>query len=93
MAKYNKPESIKEVLDAQPKVRIMVPGTPGVKREKDYKEVIVNGYNYRIRCGEYVEVPQTVADILANSNETIRKSMDAFAEMSKGGGLNLSAEK
>lgn len=87
MAKNTK--SIQEMLAGQPKVRIMVPGTPGVKAEQDYKCVIINGYTTRIRCGEYVDVPESVAAVLSHSCEAAAKSMRAFADMAKPEGANL----
>lgn len=89
MAKKDSATSIKDLLAAQPKVRIMVPNTPGVAPEYDFKEVIVNGYTTRIKCGEYVDVPQTIADILSKSNATIAKSRKAFEDLTNGAGVNL----
>jgi hypothetical protein len=63
-------------LHAQPKVSIFVPLPPGMSMEKANKlkkppAVVIglNGYNFRIRCGFQVEVPQAIADILRESSQ------------------------
>ena len=77
-------------MNEQPKKTIMVPSTPGLAPEKDFKTVTINGYNYRIKCGEYVEVPESVAEILMNSSKAIAEINRKYADMTTGGGRNLS---
>lgn len=83
-------DTIKEQLDAQEKVSILIPSTPGTDPAEDYKVVVVNGYTFKIMAGEQVEVPQTVAEILMNSNKTIAQVNKKYADMTVGGGRNLS---
>ena len=58
-----KAERMKAFLNSQPKVRILVPLASGEKPGVT-QSVILNGYSHFIRKGEYVEVPQAVADVL-----------------------------
>lgn len=85
--------SVKEQLDAQPKVLIMIPCTPGVAPEYDYRSVIVNGYRTRIKCGEYVEVAKTIADILSHSSAVVAKSRKAVEKLAAGDGVDLTAKE
>ena len=59
----SKAHAMKEKLAAQPKVRIFIPLAPGEKQGVT-QSVILNGYPMYIRKGSYVEVPQSVADVL-----------------------------
>lgn len=58
-----KAERMRDALAAEPKVRILVPLSSGEKPGVT-QSVILNGYSLYIRKGEYVEVPQSVADVL-----------------------------
>lgn len=59
----------KQALDAQPKVRVKLPMPRNIVSDKpQYVIVGVNGHNYMIQCGKEVMVPQTVYDILAESD-------------------------
>ena len=63
--------NIKEQLDAMPKVRVRIQiptDMDQVKAKQLFVPVQVNGYTYQIMRGEWVEVPQVVADILAEAN-------------------------
>ena len=67
MAKKNENElAFIEVLKAEPKVKIRIPQ----KDEKDTDDVPVsiNGHIYQIKKGEFVEVPESVAQILINAH-------------------------
>lgn len=91
MAKFTaKTKDIKDLLDEQPKKTIMIPSNPNIKPEKDFKTVTINGYNIRIKCGEYVEVPESVAEILINSSKAIAEINKKYSDMTTGGGRNLS---
>ena len=54
----------KAMLDAEPKARIRIAKD---KNNANYvtERVFVNGYPYMVEVGEWVDVPQTIADILA----------------------------
>lgn len=54
-------------LAKQPKVNIRIPKDP-LNPKDDSVPVGVNGYYFVIKRGEYVDVPQTVADILREAN-------------------------
>jgi hypothetical protein len=54
---------MKAKLAAEPKVRVMIPLASGEKAGVT-QSVILNGYHIYIRKGEYVEVPQSVAEVL-----------------------------
>lgn len=89
MARITSNKSVKELLDAQPKATIFIPPTPDVAPEADYRVVRINGYGYKVMAGEHVEVPQSVADILMNSNKAISQINKKYADMTIGGGRKL----
>ena len=82
-----KEKTMKEVLDEQPKVSYLIPYTDG--EELPYTAVTINGYRYEIKHGERVEIPESVARILDNSNETLRKINQEYRDMTVGSGRNL----
>jgi hypothetical protein len=57
--------STKQQLDAQPKHTIRLPNAK--KNDPNYEIVGVNGYNYQIKRGESVQVPETVFNILVEA--------------------------
>jgi len=66
-ADFNKTVSdMKALLDAQLKVRVLVPLESGEKLG-EFLPVNINGYRLNVPKGVYVDVPQTVADIIAES--------------------------
>lgn len=54
---------IKAKLDKEPKVRVIVPLRFG-ERPGAIETVTINGYRYEIKKGYYVDVPQSVADLI-----------------------------
>lgn len=54
---------MKERLAKQPKVRVFIPLAAGEKQGVT-QSVILNGYPIYIRKGSYVDVPQSVAEVL-----------------------------
>lgn len=82
-----KEKTMKEILDEQPKVSYLIPYTDG--EELPYTAVTINGYRYEIKHGERVEIPESVARILDNSNETLRKINQEYRDMTVGNGRNL----
>lgn len=57
--------TVKAALAKQPKVRIFIPLGIGEKKGKHaYESVTINGYRMELPKGEYVTVPQGVADII-----------------------------
>jgi len=57
----------KKALDKEVKVRIKVPIDPQNPEDK-VVPVTINGYRYEIVRGETIEVPNAVADVLANAH-------------------------
>lgn len=63
--------SVKERLEAQPRVRVRIPVPQGMDPDKARKLLVpvqINGYTFQINRGEWVEVPQEVANILSEAN-------------------------
>lgn len=82
-----KEKTMKEILDEQPKVSYLIPYTDD--EELPYTAVTINGYRFEIKHGERVEIPESVAQILDNSNETLRKINQEYRDMTVGSGRNL----
>lgn len=63
--------AIKAELEAQPKKTIYIAQVGDASSDDPMPDVIVgiNGYNYQIRRGEYVDVPESVAEVLMQSME------------------------
>ena len=70
----------KAQLDALPKVRILVPSKPG-EPDGITLDVTINGYKYSIPKNVMVDVPQTVAEIIAESEKL---TLDAGKNMKVG---------
>lgn len=65
--------TVKKRLAKEPRVRMFIPlGIGEKKNAMAYIPVTINGYRIEVPKGEYVNVPQSVADILAESqNQTV----------------------
>lgn len=75
-----KKEETARNLAKQDKVRIMIPLRDGEARNT-YESVIINGYRMDIKKGVFVDVPQQVAEILAESYElTLHAGEDSLIE-------------
>lgn len=64
---------MKEALDAQPKVSMMIPFDPGVKPEDATKipfHINLNGYVMNLPRGVYIDVPKQVADVIRERLES-----------------------
>lgn len=59
----SKARAMKDKLAKQPKVRVFIPLAAGEKQGVT-QSVVLNGYPMYIRKGSYVEVPQSVAEVL-----------------------------
>ena len=57
---------MKSLLASQPKVRVLVPLETGEKLG-EFLPVSINGYRLNVPKGVYVDVPQSVADIISES--------------------------
>lgn len=53
-------------LAKEPKVRMMIPLDPG-ERVGAYRTVVINGYRFDVKKNVMVDLPQSVASLLANS--------------------------
>lgn len=56
----------KEKLHSEPKVRMMIPLDPGEKAGS-YRTVIINGYRFDVKKNVMVDLPQSVANLLADA--------------------------
>lgn len=70
----NEMERWRQHFAKQPKVRIMIP------REKTdpvgaFETVQINGYTFRIIKGEYVEVPEQIAQIIMDSQQQTEQAI------------------
>jgi hypothetical protein len=87
-----KAEAMRAKLKAEPKVRVLVPLATGEKAGVT-QSVILNGYSLYIRKGEYVDVPQSVAEVLeakmkhkiAVDNHPLRADAEGGVKMAKYG--------
>lgn len=60
----------RDVLNAQPKVSMMIP-LLDKEKEGSTEVVVINGYSYIIKKGERVDVPEAVANILDERFKTL----------------------
>jgi hypothetical protein len=63
-----KTERMRQTLEAQPKVPIMIPLAQG-EAVGSTESVILNGHRLNIRKGEYVYVPEQVARVIMESQQ------------------------
>lgn len=76
---YDKSKNeMKAVLEAQPKVTFMIPKIAGEADELAYESVQLNGFRVQIKKGTMVQVPQQIAEVLA---EKYQIEMSAGQEM------------
>lgn len=74
-------QKMKKHLDAQPKVKVMIPfdaGVDGSVAKKIPFIVNLNGYRYEIQRGVFVEVPQQIAEIVMERLESEGKIGEEF---------------
>ncbi len=63
-----------EIKETKPKkVKIKLEKT---RKEKDDVYVAVNGQSYLIKRGEWVDVPASVAEVLANKEKMLNEAME-----------------
>lgn len=70
----------KEVATKAKKVKIKIPLT---RNDKEDYWVAVNGEKYLIKRGEYVEVPEYIAEAIQRSERMIAASMEYEAQARK----------
>lgn len=87
MAIAKKDKSMKEILDEQPKVPYTIPFNDA--DDIHMTAVTINGYRYEIIHGEKVMIPESIAEILNNSNEGLRRINQEYHDMTIGGGRNI----
>jgi hypothetical protein len=73
-AHLGKAERMRRHLEAQPKVPIMIPLTPG-EVAGSTESVILNGHRINIRKGEYVHVPEQVARVIMESQQQTEQAI------------------
>jgi hypothetical protein len=61
-------QKMRDILHAQPKVRVMIPLEIG-ERKGSYHTVIINGYRMDIMKGVFVDVPEQVGKMIEESFE------------------------
>jgi hypothetical protein len=79
-----KAERMKANLESQPKVRIMINLEGKEVRGKSVETVILNGYRLNIPKGVYVDVPQQVADVIANYQSATEDALHNKYEINDG---------
>jgi hypothetical protein len=79
-----KAERMRLHLEAQPKVPIMIPLTPG-EVAGSTESVILNGYRLNIRKGEYVHVPEQVARVIMESQQQTDQAIQNYFLMNSEG--------
>lgn len=72
-------EEMEERLREQQKVRVLVPLGPNEKRGKAFLEIGLNGAFYKIPKGEYIDLPQSIADIIMRSQQQTDESLSMFS--------------
>jgi hypothetical protein len=75
---------MKARLDAQPKVAIMIPLSPG-EVSGSTESVILNGHRVNIRKGEYVYVPEQVARVIMESQQQTEQAIQNYFLMNAEG--------
>jgi hypothetical protein len=75
---------MKARLDAQPKVPIMIPLSPG-EVSGSTESVILNGHRVNIRKGEYVHVPEQVARVIMESQQQTEQAIRNYFLMNTAG--------
>lgn len=88
VARGGKAEAMREKLKSEPKVRVFVPLANGEKAGVT-QSVILNGYSLYIRKGEYVDVPQSVADVLEVKNKNRMKVENHPLRANAEGGVKM----
>lgn len=73
----SKAEIMKKHLDKQPKVRMFIP-LQGAEKVGTIHPVVMNGYRINVPKGQYVDLPQQVADLLTNSFNQTEQAGAAF---------------
>lgn len=83
-AHLGKAEIMRRKLEAQPKVAIMIPLSPG-EVAGSTESVILNGHRYNIRKGEYVHVPEQVAQVIMESQQMTQQAISNYFLMNSEG--------
>jgi hypothetical protein len=83
-AHIGKAERMRQHLEKQPKVAIMIPLLPG-EAEGSTESVILNGYRLNIRKGDMVMVPRQVAEVIMESQQKTREAIENYFLMNEKG--------
>lgn len=76
----NDQERTLDRLKQEDKVRIMIPLGINEKRGASATlEVAINGVFFRIKKGQYEDVPKSIADVVMRSQDQTEKSLDLFS--------------
>lgn len=79
-----KAERMRQTLEAQPKVPIMIPLGQG-EAAGSTESVILNGHRLNIRKGEYVYVPEQVARVIMESQQQTMAAIENYFLMNANG--------
>jgi len=71
----SKEEIMKKCLEAQTKVRLIIPLEQGESYGATHP-VIINGYRLNIKKGMYVDVPEQVAEMIEESQRQTQRAID-----------------
>lgn len=63
----------KAILDAEPKVRFLVPLAEGEKAGATH-DCFINGYKYTVKKGVMMDIPSSIAELLANHYKIISEA-------------------
>lgn len=90
LRKLNKKESVgdvqymnevakaKAILDEQPKIRMMIPLAIGEKKGKAFLDVGFNGYFMQLPKGVYLDLPESIANIVSESFQQTEAAGEDF---------------
>jgi len=66
----------KEILSREPKVKMMIPLDPGEKAGA-YRTVSINGYRFDVRKNTMIDLPQSVAQLIADAYRITSETLDS----------------
>lgn len=66
----------KEILSKEPKVKMMIPLDPGEKAGA-YRTVSINGYRFDVRKNTMIDLPQSVAQLIADAYRITSETLDS----------------
>ena len=74
----SKAATMKKKLDAQPKIKMLIPLVPPEKLGQAFETVILNGYRTDWPKGKYIFVPEQISEILADAHRQTSEAGQEF---------------